>query len=67
MRAGVDRDRPEYDRESWEALRDGVWPLQRQAHALLGNQGDRLLDEALPLAVNDEPADLLELLAATAG
>ncbi|WP_436702449.1 hypothetical protein [Nocardioides sp. BYT-33-1] len=63
MRRAADRDRPEYDRESWEALRDRIWPTQLRASTLLRVQGDRLLDEALPLAVDDEPNDLLELLA----
>lgn len=62
MRSGADRDLPEYDRETWESLRDGLEPLQRRAYWLLIEERNRLLDEALPLAVDDEPADLLELL-----
>ncbi len=64
LRSPEDRNRAEYGREAWEALRETVMPLKRRARRLLAAEADRLLDEAFPLAVNDEPADLLELLAA---
>ena len=47
--------------EAWEA--SGVmdrWKAEREA---LEAERDRLLDEAFPLAADEEPADLLELLA----
>jgi hypothetical protein len=52
----------EYD--AWEA--SGVMDLWRAEGDVLDAERSRLLDEALPLAADDEPADLLELLEALA-